>query len=196
MQGKNWLSFCVMPPPITTTANLPSPVWYVLLNMTRDYHKEEASNMRTAFLHDNNCVLGTRTQPPNFCASLIGCPVQLISEVFLRLHCVDTAWCRHTFASLWGACYRFASLWRANSRGDSFVLCWGLLFCLRKVFTFYSVLNLRKVYIFWEFADGLRSMCVCWIKAFISFKSVLNLRKAYIFQDPKGVYGSGAPGSK
>ena len=29
---------------------------------------------------------------------------------------------RHTFASLWGACLRFASLWRTNSRGDSCVL--------------------------------------------------------------------------
>ena len=63
---------------------------------------------------------------------------------FLRLHL-----CRHTFASLWGACLRFASLWRANSRGDSCVLgvhlsnvCWGLLFCLRKAF------------IFWTFAES------------------------------------------
>ena len=51
--------------------------------------------------------------------------------------------CRHTFASLWGACLRFSSLWRTNSRGDSCVLdvhhssvCWGLLFCLRKAFIF------------------------------------------------------------
>ena len=29
---------------------------------------------------------------------------------------------RHTFASLWGACLRFASLLRAKSRGDSCVL--------------------------------------------------------------------------
>ena len=70
---------------------------------------------------------------------IIGCPVQLIREVFLRLHFRR----RHTFASLWGACLRFASLWRANSRGDSCVLgvhlsnvCWGLLFCLRKSFIF------------------------------------------------------------
>ena len=57
---------------------------------------------------------------------------------FLRLHL-----CRHTFASLWGTCLRFASLWRANSLGDSCALgahlsnvCWGLLFCLRKAFIF------------------------------------------------------------
>ena len=50
---------------------------------------------------------------------------------------------RHTFASLWGACLRFASLWRANSCGDSCVLgvhlskiCCGLIFCLRKTFIF------------------------------------------------------------
>ena len=29
---------------------------------------------------------------------------------------------RHTFALLWGACLRFASLWRSNSCGDSCVL--------------------------------------------------------------------------
>ena len=58
---------------------------------------------------------------------------------FLRLH-----FCPHTFASLWGACLRFASLWRANSRGDSCVLgvhlsnvCWGLLFCLLTAFIFW-----------------------------------------------------------
>ena len=41
---------------------------------------------------------------------------------------------RHTFASLWGACLRCASLWRTNSRRDSCVLgvhpsnvCWALL---------------------------------------------------------------------
>ena len=62
------------------------------------------------------CVRGTR-----FVLGvlyIIGCPVQLIREVFLRLHFRR----RHTFASLWGACLRFASLWRANSCGDSCVL--------------------------------------------------------------------------
>ena len=58
---------------------------------------------------------------------------------FLRLHFRR----RQTFASLWGACLRFASLWRANSCRDSCVLgvhlskvCWGLIFCLRKAFIF------------------------------------------------------------
>ena len=71
---------------------------------------------------------------------IIGCPVQLIREVFLRLHFRGR---RHTFASLWGACLRFASFWRPNSCGDSCVLgvhlskvCWGLIFCLRKAFIF------------------------------------------------------------
>ena len=55
--------------------------------------------------------------------------MQLIREFFPRLHL-----CRHTFASLWGDCLRFASLWRANLPGDSSVLgvhfsnvFWGLL---------------------------------------------------------------------
>ena len=80
------------------------------------------------------CVRGTRTQP----LISVGCSVQLIREGFLRLHL-----CQHTFASLWGACLRFASLWRANSRGDSCVLgvhlsnvYWRLLFCLCKAYIF------------------------------------------------------------
>ena len=61
------------------------------------------------------CVWGTRTQPLISVELLciIGCPLQLISEVFWDYICVDT------FASLWGACLRFASLWRANLHGDS-----------------------------------------------------------------------------
>ena len=84
--------------------------------------------------------LCTRTQP------LIsgGCSVHywvlctINKRSFLRLHL-----CWHTFASLWGACLRFASLWRTNSLGDSCALgahlsnvCRGLLFCLRKAFIF------------------------------------------------------------
>ena len=70
-----------------------------------------------------------------FCMVLHGFLVDslLISEVFWD--CI--------FASLWGAYLRFASLWRANSLGDSCALgvhlsnvCWGLLFCLRKAFIF------------------------------------------------------------
>ena len=68
-------------------------------------------------------------------------------EGFLRFHL-----CRHTFASLWGACLRFASLWRANSRGDSCVLgvhlsnvCWGLLFCLLKAYIFNSLVPRRSL---------------------------------------------------
>ena len=63
---------------------------------------------------------------------IIGCPVQLIREVFLRLPFRRRR--RHTFASLWGACLSFGSLWRANPFGDSCVLgvhlskvCWGLI---------------------------------------------------------------------
>ena len=72
---------------------------------------------------------------------IIGCPVQLIREVFLRLHFRR----RHTFASLWGACLRFASLWRANSRGDSCVLGVYLsMVCLRKAFIDLCLLNRPK----------------------------------------------------
>ena len=53
---------------------------------------------------------------------IIGFPVQLIREVFFRDYICRRR--RHTFASLWGACLRFAfaSLWPTNSRGDSCVL--------------------------------------------------------------------------
>ena len=50
---------------------------------------------------------------------IIGCPVQLIKEVFSRLHLLSSS--TH-ICLLWGACLRFASLWRTNSRGDSCVL--------------------------------------------------------------------------
>ena len=68
-------------------------------------------------------------------------------------------------------CLRFASLWRTNSHGDSCVLGVHLsnvcLAGLHSVFverlSFKSLLNLRKAYIFQEFAEGLLSICVCWI---------------------------------
>ena len=48
----------------------------------------------------------------------VGCSVQIIREVILRLH-FRRRW--HTFASFWSACLRFVSLWRGNSRGVSCV---------------------------------------------------------------------------
>ena len=66
---------------------------------------------------------------------IVGCPVQLNT----RLHL-----CRHTFASLWGDCLRFASLWGANSRGDSSLSFKRLV---------RSAICLRKAYIFQEFAE-------------------------------------------
>ena len=92
--------------------------------------------------------------------------------------------CRHTFASLWRACLRFASHWRANSRGDSCFLgvhlsnvFWGLLFChlLKVCWIFLKgtyLKSLLKVYYRCVFAESKRS----------SSKSVLNLRKACIFK--------------
>ena len=79
---------------------------------------------------------------------------------FLRLHL-----CRHTFASLWGACLRFASLWRPNPRGDSCVLgvhlsnvCWGLLFCLRTGIQQFTTEHgmLDSTAIFWEEEGGVQ----------------------------------------
>ena len=75
----------------------------------------------TRVLAHSSCVRGTRTQP----LICVGCSVHywvscaINKGGFLRLHFRRR---RHTFASLWGACLCFASLWRANSRGDSCVL--------------------------------------------------------------------------
>ena len=97
------------------------------------------------FPHPGKCFssllrLRYENATPNFCWASVHCWVScaINKRVFLRLHL-----CRHTFASLWGACLRFGSLWRTNSHGDLRVLsvhlsnvCWGLLFCLRKEFIF------------------------------------------------------------
>ena len=95
-----------------------------------------------------NCVWGTRTQ----LLICVGCPVQLVREVFPRLHL-----CRHTFAWLWGDCLRFASLWQANSCDDSCVLCvhlpnvcWGLLFVSVKRSYFKSLLKVYYQSVFVE----------------------------------------------
>ena len=123
--------------------------------------KKKKKNVALAFTSSCYCVRGTRTQP----LISVGCSVLLISEnLRFRL-------CPHTFASLWGACLRFASLWRTNSDGDSCVLgvhlsnvCWaGLHSVFVKRLSFKSLLKLRKAYIFQEFAEGLLSICVCWI---------------------------------
>ena len=97
---------------------------------------------------------------------IIGCPVPLIREAFSRLHLR-----RHTFASLWGGCLRFASFWRANSRGDSCFLgvqlsnvCWGLLFVFVKRTYFKSLL---KVYY--------RSVFVASFKAFKTLSKILHI---------------------
>ena len=104
-------------------------------------------------IKDHFCVRGTRTQPL-ICVGvlyIIGCPVQLIREVFLRLHFRRR---RHTFASLWGACLHFASLWRAYSwwflcpRRSSFKgLLGSNILSSYSVHLLKSLLNLRKAYI-------------------------------------------------
>ena len=71
--------------------------------------------------HDSYCVRGTRTQP----LICVGCPVQLIREIFLRPHFRR----RHTFAPLWGACLRFDSCVRGVHLPKRFAKVW---YCLRK----------------------------------------------------------------
>ena len=130
-----------------------------------------------------NCVRGTRTQP----VIGVGCSVHYWLSCainkggfFSRLHSSSLT---HTFASPWGTCLRFASLWRANSRGDSCILgahlsndYWGLLFCLSKSFIFKSVLNLRKAYIFKSVLK-------------VYYRSVFNKSsKAFFFQSVLKVY--------
>ena len=106
-------------------------------------------------------VLGTRTQP----VLCVGCSVHYwflcrspsnwcapACAINKGLHL-----CRHTFASLWGHCLRFASLWRANSRGDSLVLgvhfsnvFWDLLlfvFVTRAYFKSFLKVYYRSVFI-------------------------------------------------
>ena len=125
------------------------------------------------------CVRGRRTQP----LISVGCSVHYwVSCAINKGGCFKM--CRHTLASLWLACLRFASHWRANSRGDSCFLgvhlsnvFWGLLFChLQKVCWIFVkrtyLKSLLNVYYRCVFAESKRS----------SSKSVLNLRKAYIFK--------------
>ena len=115
--------------------------------------------------------------------ALLGSPVQLIKEVFRDCICRRR---RHTVASLWGACLRFASLWRTNSRGDSCVLKLLLrsLFCLFVKLSHLISGYVSSAFIFQTFDE------VCY-SVFVnrsSFKSVLNLRKAYIFKSFLKVY--------
>ena len=92
---------------------------------------------------------------------IIRCPVQLIREVSSRLHL-----CRHTFASLWGdGLRRVASRWRANSRGDSYVLgvhlsniCWGLLFVFVKHTYFKSLLKVYYQSVFVESSKAFNTL--------------------------------------
>ena len=95
------------------------------------------------------CVGGTRTQP----VICVGCSVHYWFSCAINK---GLRLCRHTFASLWGDCLRFASLWRANSRGDSRVLgvhfsnvFWGLLFVFvtRAYFKSFLKVYYRSVFI-------------------------------------------------
>ena len=109
------------------------------------------------------CVRGTRTQP----RISVGCSLHywvscaINNRGVLRLHL-----CRHTFASLWGACLRFALLWRTSRVSSVFIFYMFAEVCYSvfvKHSSYKSLLNLRKAYIVQEFAGGLLSICVCWI---------------------------------
>ena len=126
------------------------------------------SRLKAQYVSSHICVRGTKTQ------SLIsvGCSMHywvscaIYKRGFLRLHL-----CRHTFASLWGAAYvlpQFDTLTHVVIRMSrrSFIfqtfaeVCYSVFV---KRSSFKSLLNLRKAYIFQEFAEGLLSICVCWI---------------------------------
>ena len=66
----------------------------------------------------SGCRFSTALNKDVIACYWVSCAI-FIREVFSRLHVRCR---RHTFASLWGACLPFASLWRAYSCGDSCVL--------------------------------------------------------------------------
>ena len=75
-------------------------------------------NLASCYIY---CVRGTRTQP----LICVGCSVHCwVSFAINKGSFFEIAFSRrrHTFALLWGAWLRFASLWRTNARGDSWVL--------------------------------------------------------------------------
>ena len=114
------------------------------------------------------CVWGTRTQPLISVELLciIGCPVQLISEVFWDCICVDThlprfealAYVLPHFDALTHMVIRVSSAFIFQTFDEP--VCNSVFV---KRLSFKSLLNLRKAYIFQEFAEGLLSICVCWI---------------------------------
>ena len=152
------------------------------------------SRLKAQYVSSHICVRGTKTQ------SLIsvGCSMHywvscaIYKRGFLRLHL-----CRHTFASLWGAAYvlpQFDTLTHVVIRMSrrSFIfqtfaeVCYSVFV---KRSSFKSLLNLRKPYIFQEFAEGLLPIWifqsvhlskVCWSKTpWVKFYFGLRL---HIFQ--------------
>ena len=116
-------------------------------------------------LHDlhNYCVGGTKFLLSGLC--IIGCPVQLISEVFWDCICVDThlprfealAYVLPHFDALTHMVIRVSSAFIFQTFAE---VCYSVSV---KRSPFKSLLNLRKAYIFQGFAEGLQSICVCWI---------------------------------
>ena len=94
---------------------------------------------------------------------LVSCAIK--KRGFLRLHL-----CRHTFASLLGPCLclpHFDALTHVVILVSSAFIFQTFAEVCYSVFvkrsSFERLPNLRKAYIFQEFAEGLLSICVCWI---------------------------------
>ena len=122
---------------------------------------------------ENNCIRATRTQP----LICVGCSVHYwVSCAINKRGFFRDCICRrrrHTFASLWGACLRFAfaSLWPTNSRGDSCVLE-------------------RLLRSFILFSQSVHLLRVCWI--FVKrtyFKSLLKVYYRYVFAESFKSFG-------
>ena len=92
---------------------------------------------------------------------IIGCPVQLIREVFSRLHWSSSP----RFEALAYVLPHFYELTHVVIRASSAFIIQAFAEVFYSVFvkrsSFKSLLNLRKAYIFQEFAEGLLSICVC-----------------------------------
>ena len=137
-------------------------------------------------LHDlhNYWVGGTKFLLSVLC--IIECPVQLISEVFWDCISVDTRLPR--FEALAYVLPHFDALTRMVIRVSSAFIFQTFAEVYYSVFVkrspFKCLLNLRKAYIFQEFAEGLLSICVCWIFQNVHLSNVSAAEK-WIYRDVK-----------
>ena len=96
---------------------------------------------------------------------IIGCPVQLIREVFSRLYLRRRRRHLPRFEALAYVLPHFDALTHVVIRVSSAFIFQTFAEVCYSVFvkrsSFKRLLNLRKAYIFQEFAEGLLSICVC-----------------------------------